>query len=197
MDGRTDGQTNGRTYERTNGRKLARLCLPAKAGATKICVSVIYVFLIITVKKNRKLQKYFYKLRFFQRKVRKNNRRSPTQTEKSQPQGQRIFARNSGLNRRVNGECRKLGSPMHIEKSQPEDQRIMSETRVSDAYREILTRAPTDNVVNSGLRCRPMGFLGWHRRPMTDSIYSLKVEPILEMLRGPGKRQKVTNIVSF
>ena len=27
MDGRTDGQTNG--------RKLARLCLPAKAGATK------------------------------------------------------------------------------------------------------------------------------------------------------------------
>ena len=26
---------DGRTYERTNGRKLARLCLPAKAGATK------------------------------------------------------------------------------------------------------------------------------------------------------------------
>ena len=27
--------TDGRTDERTNGRKLARLCLPAKAGATK------------------------------------------------------------------------------------------------------------------------------------------------------------------
>ena len=26
--------TDGRTDERTNGRKLARLCLPAKAGAT-------------------------------------------------------------------------------------------------------------------------------------------------------------------
>ena len=35
VDGWTDGRTNGRTYERTNGRKLARLCLPAKAGATK------------------------------------------------------------------------------------------------------------------------------------------------------------------
>ena len=42
VDGWTDGRTNGRTYERTNvrtdertnGRKLARLCLPAKAGAT-------------------------------------------------------------------------------------------------------------------------------------------------------------------
>ena len=34
VDGWTDGRTNG---ERTNGRKLARLCLPAKAGATKIC----------------------------------------------------------------------------------------------------------------------------------------------------------------
>ena len=30
-----DGWTDGRTNERTNGRKLARLCLPAKAGATK------------------------------------------------------------------------------------------------------------------------------------------------------------------
>ena len=29
-----DGRTNVRTDERTNGRKLARLCLPAKAGAT-------------------------------------------------------------------------------------------------------------------------------------------------------------------
>ena len=27
--------TDGRTYERSNGRKLARLCRPAKAGATK------------------------------------------------------------------------------------------------------------------------------------------------------------------
>ena len=34
-DGRTDEPTNVRTDERTNGRKLARLCLPAKAGATK------------------------------------------------------------------------------------------------------------------------------------------------------------------
>ena len=33
---RTDERTNERTYERTNGRKLARLCLPAKAGATII-----------------------------------------------------------------------------------------------------------------------------------------------------------------
>ena len=32
----TDGRTDVRTDERTNGRKLARLCLPAKAGATKI-----------------------------------------------------------------------------------------------------------------------------------------------------------------
>ena len=31
-----DGRKNIRTDERTNGRKLARLCLPAKAGATKI-----------------------------------------------------------------------------------------------------------------------------------------------------------------
>ena len=31
-----DGWTDGRTYKRTNERKLARLCLPAKAGATKI-----------------------------------------------------------------------------------------------------------------------------------------------------------------
>ena len=30
-----DGWTDKRTDERTNGRKLARLCLPAKAGATK------------------------------------------------------------------------------------------------------------------------------------------------------------------
>ena len=30
-----DGWTDGRTNERTNGRKLARLCLPAKAAATK------------------------------------------------------------------------------------------------------------------------------------------------------------------
>ena len=30
-----DGWTDGRTDERTNGQKLARLCLPAKAGATK------------------------------------------------------------------------------------------------------------------------------------------------------------------
>ena len=29
-----DGRTDVRTDERTNGRKLARLCLPAKAGAT-------------------------------------------------------------------------------------------------------------------------------------------------------------------
>ena len=35
VDGWTDGRTNGWTYERTNVRKLARLCLPAKAGATK------------------------------------------------------------------------------------------------------------------------------------------------------------------
>ena len=35
-DERTNERTNGRTYERTNGRKLARLCLPAKAGATKM-----------------------------------------------------------------------------------------------------------------------------------------------------------------
>ena len=28
--------TDGRTDKRTNGRKLARLCLPAKAGATKM-----------------------------------------------------------------------------------------------------------------------------------------------------------------
>ena len=39
VDGWTDGRTyermNVRTDERTNGRKLARLCLPAKAGATK------------------------------------------------------------------------------------------------------------------------------------------------------------------
>ena len=34
VDGWTDGQTDGRTNERTNVRKLARLCLPAKAGAT-------------------------------------------------------------------------------------------------------------------------------------------------------------------
>ena len=32
VDGWTDGQAN----ERTNVRKLARLCLPAKAGATKM-----------------------------------------------------------------------------------------------------------------------------------------------------------------
>ena len=32
----TDGRTDGRTSERTNRRKLARLCLPAKAGVTKI-----------------------------------------------------------------------------------------------------------------------------------------------------------------
>ena len=31
----TDGRTDGRTNGRTNRRKLARLCLPAKAGATK------------------------------------------------------------------------------------------------------------------------------------------------------------------
>ena len=31
----TDGRTDVRTDERTNGRKLARLCLPAKARATK------------------------------------------------------------------------------------------------------------------------------------------------------------------
>ena len=31
-----DGWTDGRTNERTNGRKLARLCLPAKAVATKM-----------------------------------------------------------------------------------------------------------------------------------------------------------------
>ena len=31
-----DGWTDGRTYERMNVRKLAHLCLPAKAGATKI-----------------------------------------------------------------------------------------------------------------------------------------------------------------
>ena len=31
-----DGWTDGRADERTNGRKLARLCLPAKAGATMI-----------------------------------------------------------------------------------------------------------------------------------------------------------------
>ena len=42
VDGWTDGRTNGRTYER---RKLARLCLPAKAGATKMvakhgCVTI-------------------------------------------------------------------------------------------------------------------------------------------------------------
>ena len=39
-DGWTDGQTCERTNvqmdERTNGRKLACLCLPAKAGATKM-----------------------------------------------------------------------------------------------------------------------------------------------------------------
>ena len=35
VDGWTDGGTYVRTEERTNGRKLARLCLPAKAGATK------------------------------------------------------------------------------------------------------------------------------------------------------------------
>ena len=29
-----DGWTDGQTDECTNGRKLARLCLPAKAGAT-------------------------------------------------------------------------------------------------------------------------------------------------------------------
>ena len=29
-----DGRTDERTDERTNGWKLARLCLPAKAGAT-------------------------------------------------------------------------------------------------------------------------------------------------------------------
>ena len=33
-DGRTDESTNGSMYERTNVRKLACLCLPAKAGAT-------------------------------------------------------------------------------------------------------------------------------------------------------------------
>ena len=38
-DGRTDGRMNGRTDERTNGRKLAHLCLPAKAGATTIPMS--------------------------------------------------------------------------------------------------------------------------------------------------------------
>ena len=35
VDGWTDGWTDERTDERMNGRKLARLCLPAKAGATK------------------------------------------------------------------------------------------------------------------------------------------------------------------
>ena len=35
VDGWTDGRTDGLTDERTKGRKLARLCLPAKAGATK------------------------------------------------------------------------------------------------------------------------------------------------------------------
>ena len=34
-DGRTNVQTDERTKGRTNERKLARLCLPAKAGATK------------------------------------------------------------------------------------------------------------------------------------------------------------------
>ena len=36
VDGWTEGRTDKRTDERTNGRKLARLCLPAKAGATII-----------------------------------------------------------------------------------------------------------------------------------------------------------------
>ena len=35
-DVRTDGRTDEQTDERTNGRKLARLCLPAKADATKM-----------------------------------------------------------------------------------------------------------------------------------------------------------------
>ena len=33
--------TDGRTDKQTNGRKLARLCLPAKAGATKMRVVIL------------------------------------------------------------------------------------------------------------------------------------------------------------
>ena len=38
-----DGWTDGRTDERTNGRKLARLCLPAKADATKDFYLNLYI----------------------------------------------------------------------------------------------------------------------------------------------------------
>ena len=39
---------NVRTDERTNGRKLARLCLPAKAGATKrLLLKKIYILIPI------------------------------------------------------------------------------------------------------------------------------------------------------
>ena len=45
VDGWTDGQTN----EWTNGRKLADLCLPAKAGATKIHKRLYKLFIIINI----------------------------------------------------------------------------------------------------------------------------------------------------
>ena len=66
-----DGWTDGRTNERTNGRKLARLCLPAKAGATKkiprteakICGSHLHCLLTaIDIRtKNNGPQKIFMK----------------------------------------------------------------------------------------------------------------------------------------
>ena len=43
VDGWTDVRTDEGTNERTNGRKLARLCLPAKAGGTKNKTSVYSV----------------------------------------------------------------------------------------------------------------------------------------------------------
>ena len=42
VDGWTDGQMDERTNGWKNGRKLARLCLPAKAGATKIRVRLFF-----------------------------------------------------------------------------------------------------------------------------------------------------------
>ena len=46
-----DGWTDGRMDERTNRRKLARLCLPAKAGATKsVCETLSPKYMLSLLK---------------------------------------------------------------------------------------------------------------------------------------------------
>ena len=51
------GWTDGRTDVRTNVRKLARLCLPAKAGATKTAdgVTVLNLYCFIFVPSFKKI----------------------------------------------------------------------------------------------------------------------------------------------